>query len=146
MERIAPVMFDAAAIEMLVKHVDETVRGLGIITDGIDSAAEKGVRLLVVCEFLIFVLNQPVTRYFLFETEVCNIHVAINWKHVAVILISCTGKYIVLFLQALSSVYPHYFKTEETFELLLSFLKHDDEAVGKFLCWQFMFFGGFLYE
>lgn len=41
-------MFDAAAIEMLVKHVDETVRGLGIITDGIDSAAEKGVRLLVV--------------------------------------------------------------------------------------------------
>lgn len=77
MERIAPVMFDAAAIEMLVKHVDETVRGLGIITDGIDSAAEKGVRLLV----------------------------------------------------ALSSVYPHYFKTEETFELLLSFLKHDDEAV-----------------
>lgn len=51
MERIAPVMFDAAAIEMLVKHVDETVRGLGIITDGIDSAAEKGVRLLVVCEY-----------------------------------------------------------------------------------------------
>ncbi|XP_062616219.1 sister chromatid cohesion protein PDS5 homolog B-like [Saccostrea cucullata] len=77
LERVAPVMFDAAAIEMLVKHVDETVRGLGIITDGIDAAAEKGVRLLV----------------------------------------------------ALSSVYPHYFKTEETYELLLSFLKHDDEAV-----------------
>lgn len=93
MERIAPVMFDAAAIEMLVKHVDETVRGLGIITDGIDSAAEKGVRLLVVCEFLcncefssfegIFhgiyfnlFLNQRVTKHFLFETDACNI--AIN--------------------------------------------------------------------
>lgn len=78
-------MFDAAAIEMLVKHVDETVRGLGIITDGIDSAAEKGVRLLVVCEFLcncefssfegtcIFhgiysnlFLNQRVTKHLLF--------------------------------------------------------------------------------
>lgn len=99
MERIAPVMFDAAAIEMLVKHVDETVRGLGIITDGIDSAAEKGVRLLVVCQFLcnckIFsyegihvpflricsnlFFNQHVTKYFLFsDRSLQYTYIAIN--------------------------------------------------------------------
>ncbi|KAK3099941.1 hypothetical protein FSP39_012194 [Pinctada imbricata] len=77
LERIAPVMIDAEAIDMLVKHVDESVRGLGIMTEGIDSAAEKGVRLLM----------------------------------------------------ALSSVYPYYFKSDETFEFLLSFLRNDDEAV-----------------
>lgn len=42
-------MFDVVVIEMLVKYVDEIVRGLGIIIDGIDFVVEKGVRLLVVC-------------------------------------------------------------------------------------------------
>lgn len=51
MERIVFVMFDVVVIEMLVKYVDEIVRGLGIIIDGIDFVLEKGVRLLVVCEF-----------------------------------------------------------------------------------------------
>ncbi|KAJ8298337.1 hypothetical protein KUTeg_024868 [Tegillarca granosa] len=76
-ERIAPVMIDSTAIDMLVKHVDETVQGLGIITEGIDNAGEKGVRLLL----------------------------------------------------ALSAVYPFYFKSEEMFETLLTFLRHDDECV-----------------
>ena len=48
LERIAPVMIDSEAIDQLVKHVDESVRGLGLITDGIDSPGEKGVRLLMV--------------------------------------------------------------------------------------------------
>ncbi|XP_069130479.1 sister chromatid cohesion protein PDS5 homolog A-like [Argopecten irradians] len=77
LERVAPVMIDASSINMLVKHVDETVRGLGIITEGIEDAAEKGVRLLT----------------------------------------------------ALSTVYPYYFKDEETYQELLTFLKHEDEAV-----------------
>lgn len=110
MERIAPVMFDAAAIEMLVKHVDETVRGLGIITDGIDSASEKGVRLLVVCEFLcnckifsfegihvVFLricsnlfLNQHVTKYFLFsDRSLQYIYIELSTKkHATFILIT----------------------------------------------------------
>ena len=41
-------MIDASAVDKLVNHVDDSVRGLGIITEGIDSAAEKSVKLLVV--------------------------------------------------------------------------------------------------
>lgn len=33
--------------------------------------------------------------------------------------------------QALSAVYPFYFKSEEMFETLLTFLRHDDECVCK---------------
>ena len=48
LERVAPVMIDASAVDKLVNHVDDSVRGLGIITEGIDNAAEKSVKLLVV--------------------------------------------------------------------------------------------------
>lgn len=34
--------------------------------------------------------------------------------------------------QALSAVYPFYFKSEEMFETLLTFLRHDDECVCKY--------------
>ncbi|CAC5359753.1 PDS5 [Mytilus coruscus] len=77
LERVAPVMIDVSAVDQLVSHVDDSVRGLGIITEGIDGAAEKSVKLLMV----------------------------------------------------LSWTYPYYFKTEETYELLLTFMKHDDESV-----------------
>lgn len=42
-------MIDASAVDQLVTHVDDSVRGLGIITEGIEGAAEKSVKLLVVC-------------------------------------------------------------------------------------------------
>ncbi|KAL3879117.1 hypothetical protein ACJMK2_031429 [Sinanodonta woodiana] len=77
LERIASVMIDTAAIDLLVKHVDETVRSLGSLTEGIDNAGEKGVKLLL----------------------------------------------------ALSTVFPNSFKSEETFEILLTFLKDDEEVV-----------------
>ncbi|KAL5012757.1 hypothetical protein ScPMuIL_011308 [Solemya velum] len=46
LERTSPVMIDSSSMDILVEYVNESVQGLGMITDGIDGAAEKGVRLL----------------------------------------------------------------------------------------------------
>jgi hypothetical protein len=48
MERIAPIMVDAHTIAILVKLVDDTIRGIDPLMWSVDNAAEKGVRLLQV--------------------------------------------------------------------------------------------------
>lgn len=47
LERVAPVMVDAQAISVLVKHVDDAVKGHGTIADGIIAPGEKGAQLLL---------------------------------------------------------------------------------------------------
>ena len=48
LERVAPVMVDSSAITVLVKHVDDAVKGQGTIADDISKAGEKGAQLLLV--------------------------------------------------------------------------------------------------
>ena len=48
LERVAPVMVDNQAVAMLIRHVEDAVKGLGTIADGIDQPGEKGVQLLLV--------------------------------------------------------------------------------------------------
>lgn len=47
LERVAPVMVDNSAIAVLVKHIDDAVKGQGTISDGIGKAGEKGAQLLL---------------------------------------------------------------------------------------------------
>ncbi|KAL4230738.1 Sister chromatid cohesion protein PDS5 A [Mactra antiquata] len=77
LERVAPVMVDSNAMSMLVKHVEDAVKGQGTIADGIIDPGEKGAQLLL----------------------------------------------------CMSGVFPHYFKGEDTFDSLISFLKDEDEIV-----------------
>ncbi|XP_041360337.1 sister chromatid cohesion protein PDS5 homolog A-B-like isoform X3 [Gigantopelta aegis] len=77
LERVAPVMIDAVAIEKLVKHIDQVLNGQSNCLDGVENAGEKSVELLF----------------------------------------------------SLSTCYPYYFRSAEVFEKLLTFLKHDDDAV-----------------
>lgn len=50
LERVAPVMLDAQAVTVLVKHIEDAVKGHGTIADDIYRAGEKGVQLLLVGE------------------------------------------------------------------------------------------------
>ncbi|KAK6173333.1 hypothetical protein SNE40_016804 [Patella caerulea] len=47
LERIAPVMIDTEAIDVLVKHIDDVITGKTTLEGGIDNAPEKGVNLLL---------------------------------------------------------------------------------------------------
>ncbi|XP_071087825.1 sister chromatid cohesion protein PDS5 homolog B-like [Haliotis cracherodii] len=51
LERIAPVMIDAVAMEKLVNHVNETLTGLGENMEGIHNAGEKSVKLLLALSY-----------------------------------------------------------------------------------------------
>ena len=48
LERVAPVMVDAKAITVLVKIVEDAIKGHGTVADDIFKAGEKGVQLLLV--------------------------------------------------------------------------------------------------
>lgn len=61
LERVAPVMVDSSAISVLVKHIDDAVKGQGTISDGILKAGEKGAHLLlVIYTYSIFYLRRVV--------------------------------------------------------------------------------------
>ena len=54
LERIAPVMIDAAAIKELVDLVGELLKGEGPLAGVVENSAEKGIKLLLVCHRLPF--------------------------------------------------------------------------------------------
>ena len=48
LERVAPVMIDAVAIEKLVKHIDQVLNGQSEVMNGVENAGEKSVELIFV--------------------------------------------------------------------------------------------------
>ena len=48
LERVAPVMIDKAAIQVLMDYIEDGVRGVGEITEEVPHATENGMKLLKV--------------------------------------------------------------------------------------------------
>lgn len=77
LERVAPVLIDKAAVSALMAHVDDVIRGLGEVGEGLKNPSETGLKLLM----------------------------------------------------TLSFVFPGAFLSEDAFEHLITFLKHEDDTV-----------------
>ena len=48
LERVAPVMIDCAAVQEVLKFIDDAVLGLGEINEEVPHAVEKGMKLLLI--------------------------------------------------------------------------------------------------
>ena len=72
LERVAPVMIDKAAIQVLMDYIEDGVRGVGEITEEVPHATENGMKLLKVKKEAI--LNMKIKICLKFQVSKFHFH------------------------------------------------------------------------